>query len=100
MTDLVPSLIELAEYPPAMRVILDTNLWSSIRGEEVEKSFNTLMSSHGLRIIVPPSTLTEVVRIPVTEARQQVIHALATGRRDYLPTEAESEFMEVVSEVR
>jgi hypothetical protein len=83
-----------------MRVILDTNLWSSVRGEEIEKSFNTLMTSRGLRVVVPPSTLIEVVRTPVAETRQRVIHALATGRRDYLPTEAESECMEVVSEVR
>jgi predicted nucleic acid-binding protein len=83
-----------------MRIILDTNLWSSIRDEETERSFDALMNSRGLRVVVPPSTLMEVVRIPVAEARQQVIHALATGKRDRLPTEAESESMEVVSEVR
>jgi hypothetical protein len=42
----------------------------------------------------------EVVRIPVAEARQQVIHALGSGKRHRLPTEAESESMEVVSEIR
>ena len=83
-----------------MRVAMDTNLWSSIRGEETEKSFEALINSRGLRVIVPPSVLVEVVRIPVAEARQQVIHALATGRRDRLPTEAESESLEVVSEVK
>jgi hypothetical protein len=83
-----------------MRVILDTNLWSSIRDEQTGRAFDALMDSRGLRVVVPPSTLTEVVRIPVAEARQQVIHALATGKRDRLPTEAESECMEVVCEVR
>src|SRR5262249_1751670 len=83
-----------------MRVILDTNLWSSIRDEETERAFDALMNSRGLRVVVPPSTLLEVVRIPVPEARQQIIHALATGKRDRLPTEAESECMEVVSEMR
>lgn len=83
-----------------MRVILDTNLWSSIRDEETMRAFDTLMDSRGLRVVVPPSTLLEVVRIPVAEARQQVIRSLATGKRDRLPTEAESECMEVVSEVR
>lgn len=83
-----------------IRVILDTNLWSSIRDKETEKSFDALVDSRGLHVIVPPSILVEVVRIPVAEARQQVIHALATGRRQYLPTEAESECMEVVSEIR
>jgi len=83
-----------------MRVAMDTNLWSSIRGEETEKSFEALINSRGLRVIVPPSVLVEVVRIPVAEARQQVIHALAAGRRDRLPTEAESESLEVVSEVK
>jgi len=83
-----------------MRVILDTNLWSSIRDKETERAFDALMDSRGLRIVVPPSTLMEVVRIPVAEARQQVIHALATGKRHRLPTEAESESMEVVSEIK
>jgi hypothetical protein len=83
-----------------MRVILDTNLWSSIRDKETERAFDTLMDARGLRVVVPPSTLMEVVRIPVAEARQQVIHALATGKRHRLPTEAESESMEVVSEIR
>lgn len=83
-----------------MRVILDTNLWSSIRDERTERAFDALINSRDLRVVVPPSILVEVLRIPVAEARQQVIHALATGKRDRLPTEAESECMEVVSEVR
>jgi hypothetical protein len=83
-----------------IRVIMDTNLWSSIRSEETERSFNELIHARGIRMLVPPSILVEVVRIPVAEARQQVIHALATGKRDRLPTEAESESLEVVSEAR
>lgn len=83
-----------------MRVMLDTSLWSSIRDEATENSLEELFKSRGLRIVVPPSTLMEVVRIPVAEARQQVIHALATGRRIYLPSEAEVECMEVVSELK
>ena len=83
-----------------MRLILDTNLWSSIRDKGAERAFDALMDARGLRVVVPPSTLMEVVRIPVAEARQQVIHALATGKRHRLPTEAESESMEVISEIR
>jgi hypothetical protein len=83
-----------------MSVILDTNLWSSIRDKETEVSFNALMNSRKLRVVVAPSTLLAVVRIPVAEARQSVIHALGTGLRERLPSEAESECMEVVSEVK
>jgi len=83
-----------------MRIILDTNLWSSIGDERVEKSFNTLAKSRGLQVLVPPSILIEVMRLPVAEARDQIIRALATGPRHRLPTEAQSESSEVVSEIR
>lgn len=83
-----------------MRIILDTNLWSSIGDEMAARPFDTLMKSHTLEVVVPPSTLLEVMRLPVTEARDRIIHALGTGPRRRLPTEVQSESAEVVSEVR
>lgn len=83
-----------------MRIMLDTNLWSSIGDEMATGSFDTLMKSRSLQVVVPPSTLTEVTRLPVPEARDRIIHALATGPRHRLPTEAQSESAEVVSEIR
>ena len=83
-----------------MRIILDTNLWSSIGDEMVARPFDALMKSHSLEVMVPPSTLLEVMGLPVAEARDRIIHALGTGPRHRLPTEAQSESAEVVSEVR
>lgn len=83
-----------------MRVILDTNLWSSIGDEQVASQFNDLVRSRSLEVLVPPSTLVEVVRLPVAPVRQRIIGALATGPRRRLRTEAESEAAELVTEVR
>lgn len=83
-----------------MRVILDTNLWSSIGDEMVARDFDDLMRSRSLQVLVPPSTLVEVIQLPVAAARQRIIVALAKGPRQRLRTEAESESAEVVSEIR
>jgi hypothetical protein len=83
-----------------MRVILDTNLWSSIGDEMVTQKFDDLMKSHSLQVLVPPSTLVEVVRIPVAEARRRIVHALAKGPRRRLRTEAESESVDLISEIK
>ena len=83
-----------------MRIILDTNLWSSIGDERVTRSFDTLMKSRSLKVVVPPSTLLEVSRLPVADARDRIINALARGPRQRLPTEAQSESDEIVSEAR
>jgi hypothetical protein len=84
----------------SMRVILDTNLWSSIGDERVARGFDELMRSRSLQVLVAPSTLVEVIRLPVAAARQRIITVLATGPRQRLRTEAESESAEMVSEVR
>ena len=83
-----------------MRIILDTNLWSSIGDEMAARPFDALMKSHSLEVVVPPSTLLEVIRLPVAEARDRIIHALGTGPRHRLATEAQSESAEFVSEIR
>lgn len=83
-----------------VRVMLDTNLWSSIGDEGVVRQFDALMTAHGLEVLVPPSILVEVVRLPAAMARQRIITALGTGPRRRLPTEAQSLSAEVLSEVR
>ncbi|MBQ1030379.1 hypothetical protein KBX26_10260 [Micromonospora sp. C97] len=83
-----------------MRVMLDTNLWSSIGDEGVAHTFDGLMAAHDLEVVVAPSTLMEVIRLPVPHARQRIISAMGTGPRRRLATEAESESAEVISEVR
>jgi len=84
------------------RVILDTNIWSSIGDEEATAHFDQLMKSRNLQVVVSPSTLMEVALLPVPEARQRIIRALGTGPRMRLCTEAEAEAecREVSLEVR
>jgi len=83
-----------------MRVMLDTNLWSSIGDEMVVDGFNSLMKARSCEVVMPPSTLVEVARLPVAAARQRIIHALVTGGQRRLPTEAQMESEELVSEIR
>lgn len=83
-----------------IRIILDTNLWSSIGDEMVASSFDALMKSRSLQVVVSPSTLVEVLNLPKTEARDRIIEALAKGPRHRLPTEAQSMSDEIVSEAR
>jgi hypothetical protein len=79
---------------------LDTNLWSSIGDEMARKAFDDFLRSRSLDVVVPPSILVEVINLPVPEARQRIIEALARGPRQRLATEAQSECAEVVSEAR
>jgi len=83
-----------------MRVILDTNIWSSIGDELVASHFDSLMKSHSVQVVMPPSILIEVLQLPNTEARERIIRALARGPRLRLPTEAQSMSDEIVTEVR
>lgn len=82
------------------RVMLDTNLWSSIGDEQVVDEFNAAMASRSVEIVTPPSILVEVARLPVAAARQRIIYALTTGRRDRLRTEAALESAELIGEAR
>lgn len=83
-----------------MRIILDTNLWSSIGDEAVARSFDVMMKSRSAQVVVPPSILLEVFSLPVAEPRDRIIHALAKGPRQRLSTEAMSECAEFVAEVK
>jgi hypothetical protein len=83
-----------------MRVMLDNNLWSSIGDEGVAEDFDQMMRARALRVVVPPSILLEVARLPVAEPRQRIIAALCHGKHVRPPSEAQSESMEVVAEIR
>lgn len=83
-----------------MRVMFDTNLWSSIGDEQVVDEFNAAMASRGVEIVTPPSILVEVARLPVPAARHRIIRALTIGRRDRLRTEAALESAELIGEAR
>lgn len=80
-----------------VRIMLDTNLWSSIGDEGVATSFDALMTARGFDVLVAPSVLLEVIRIPVPQARQRIIRAMGIGPRRRLATEAQSESTEVIA---
>ncbi len=58
------------------------------------------MTSHSLKVLMPPSVLVEVARISRTDARQRKIRALARGPWKRLPSEAETEAADIVAEMR
>lgn len=82
------------------RVMLDTNLWSSIGDDHASQRFDVFVQARALEVLTPPSTLMEVCRHPVPEVRQRIISALARYPRGRLPTEAQLESAEVVAEAR
>jgi hypothetical protein len=51
-------------------------------------------------VVVPPATLLEIIRTANAERRRRIVDVLLGGKRQYLPTEAESECREFVEEVR
>jgi hypothetical protein len=83
-----------------MRVMLDTNLYSSIGDENAAKAFADMAKIRSIQIGTPPSTLVEVINLPAAEPRQIITNALARGPRIRLQTEAQSECWELVSAIR
>lgn len=83
-----------------VRLILDTNLWSSVGREGSVEHLNNLMAQQRAVLIMPPSILVEVLKTPVAATRDSIIQAMTTGRRQRLPSEAQSESDEFVSAVR
>src|ERR1700693_5292784 len=85
---------------PSVRISMDTNLWSYIGDQGQSSAFEALAAKSTLVVVVPPSTLLEVLRLPVEAPRRRIIEALSAGPRVRLPSEAQLESDEVVSEAR
>jgi hypothetical protein len=84
----------------AMRIMLDTNLWSYLGDEISSRDFNREIIDRGLKVVVPPSTLVEVARLPKSDVRQRIFDAVGRGPWTRLRTEADYESMELVDEIR
>ena len=80
-----------------IRLALDTNVWSYLGDVGAAAEFQLLIE---LRNVIPPSTLLEVMRLPLAEPRARIVGAMSHARRVRLPSEAELESSEVVNEVR
>ena len=81
-----------------MRIIMDTNLWSYLGDEGAAEQFQSLVNSRGLTVVVPPSTLNEVLLLPSAQPRRRIIDVLTYARRVRLTSEAQLESMELVVE--
>lgn len=86
--------------PLACRVVLDTNLWSYVADADASSHLENLFRAAQITVVMPPSTLVEVVRTPPAEPRNRIIAALMAGQRQRLPSEAQSECAEFVNEIR
>ncbi len=84
----------------ACRVVLDTNLWSYVADSGASPDLERMIKARNLTVVMPPSTLVEVVQTPPAEPRRRIIAALTAGPRQRLPSEAQTECAELVDEVR
>jgi hypothetical protein len=82
------------------RIILDTNLWSTLDDGSLPR-LETLLEELDLQVQVLPSTLLEIVDIPLEEVRRKLVAGLAKGsRRTRVRTEADLFAGEVVELIR
>lgn len=82
------------------RIALDTNLWSYLGDQGAAEEFQRLVDGRGFRVVIPPSTLLEVLRLPLAEPRKRIIDVMTHARRVRLTSEAELESRETVAEVK
>ena len=84
-----------------VRVLLDTNVWSFIADDDSGTEWNEISEANGLEIVLAPSVLVEVLRLPPADVRGRVIETMARGpRRRRLAPEAYLESMEIVKTVK
>lgn len=83
-----------------MRIVLDTNLWSSLDDGSLPR-LEMLLVELDLQVQVLPSTLLEIVEIPHEDVRKRLVAGLAKGsRRTRVRTEADLFAEEVVALIR
>ena len=90
----------LAGGAQQVRVLLDTNVWSNLCRQGVNEDFYRTSKRLRINVVTAPATLLELLRTPQADLRSKSIKFIARSRWERLPTEAESEAMELVSEVR
>ena len=87
-------------FSEAMRVVLDTNVWSWLADLDLGSTMAELEEATGINLVVPPSVLLEVLRTPNERAREQIVQVLTQRTRSHPPPEAYFESEELVAEVR
>lgn len=85
----------------AVRVILDTNLWSSLGDDGSVGDLDAVVQSAGATLCVAPSTLLEVLAIPHEDVRRRIVACMARGpNRERMRTEADTQGEEIASLIR
>lgn len=82
------------------RVMIDTNIWSRLAEQGQQYQFIKLTRTKLVDVVMPPATLLEALRTQDAETRQAIIKTICRRRWKRLPTEAQSEAAELVSEIR
>lgn len=82
-----------------VRVLLDTNVWSRLVDGGAEEDFYRYAKKSRLEVLVAPATLMELLASPNPESRRKRVRYVCRSRWTRLPTEAESEASEIVSEI-
>src|SRR4051812_15982962 len=83
-----------------MHLMLDTNVWSYIADEGSVDDLDEWAATAGVTLVVPPSVLMEVARIPREDVFRRIVKTLVTGPRLRLASEAQLEADELVTEAR
>jgi hypothetical protein len=83
-----------------IRLALDTNIWSYLGDVGAAAEFQRLVERRNVVVVIPPSTLLEVMRLPLAGPRARIVGVMSHVRRVRLPSEAELESSEVVNEVQ
>jgi len=63
-----------------VRVILDNNIWSYIGTRDEARAFEELEDDLGLRVVIPPSILLEILRTPDTKALTAIVRSITSRR--------------------
>jgi hypothetical protein len=85
-----------------IRLILDTNLWSYVAEGGEAEALEALEDDLGLKVVIPPSMLLEVLATPREDVRARIVGVIAKPRRSRIHPlpEARLEADEITAVIR
>lgn len=81
----------------AVRVLLDTNIWSYVAATGCERDLVRTSREANVQVVVPPSVVEEALRLPDRLARRRLIELLTHRQWTHLLPEAHAEAMDFLS---
>jgi hypothetical protein len=82
-----------------MKLMLDTNVWSHLARQGASESFHRLVKRRSITVAVAPATVLELLRTPDVDLRRKSAKLVARSRWERMPTEAQSEVIELIAEI-